>query len=456
MKLDYCSLFSKKNFYILFAIVLVLKIALICGMFYKDPGLLISPDSTDYINFAKQFVSQGLLIPDVTTSPAGLNEIGPGYPLLMSFFYLFIDSILLQVIINVVMGHLISFFAYKIGLLLFKNHVLSFIAAAAVMLNPTIVFYSRVVLKESITGFLFIWLIYLIILYFIDGKEGVSFKSYLWRILGAGALSTYLIHTDERFIIHIFLIMLIIILFHSVRFRKRLLIAVSYGAFILLLSVPWAARNNVVFGRPIFLSYRTASYSDSLFSKLGYEWKEIVAPINTSHIYGSISISEAAIDSIAAGLSPSSVRLRAEENIRLGLDNGVRPHGFSTMRRYLSNFSEFFKLVDLDNDFRASGYKFSKEWPLHQNVASLLSWGIFIPGFIVALLIAYRNRIIIFMFLLIAMHASFHIFIAYVVYRYRTPVTPFVILGGVYGYWLLHTMWRQKSVEKLSTEGVEL
>ncbi|MCD4828193.1 MAG: hypothetical protein K8R90_02020 [Candidatus Cloacimonetes bacterium] len=446
------ALFSKKNFYILFAVVLVLKLVLLFGVHIKSPDFFRSVDSIAYTNFAEQLISQGLLMPDVTTNPLGLDTIGPGYPLLIVFFFLFSDSLLILTFVNVVLAHLVSLFTYKIGLLLFKNNFFPFLAAVTVMFNYKAMFYSYRVLKESLAGFLFIWLIYLVILFFIVRKDEYSLRSYFWRIVGIGALSTYLIHTDERFIVHVLSIMLIIILFHSVRYRQRILIAVSYGALVLLLSVPWAARNNAVFGRPIFLSYRTAPYSDPLCSKLGFEWKSIEYSVPASHVYGTISISEAAIDSIAAGLNPTSLSTQTIHHIRLGLEKGIRPHQFSPAQLYWTNFIEFFKIVDFRDDYRASGFLFSGSWSLRHTAASLLCMGIYLPGFIFALLFAHRNRIIMFMLILTAVHGFYHVFFAYVITRYRIPIEPFVVLVGIYGYWQLYTMKRQHSEKKLTEE----
>ncbi|MCD4651255.1 MAG: hypothetical protein K8S56_05650 [Candidatus Cloacimonetes bacterium] len=455
------SMFSRKNFYIFFAIILVMKIIFACGVFYKNPDYVTLPDSGDYSNFARQILAQGVFVPDVTTNPLGLAEIAPGYPLLMSFFYLFSDSPLLQVIFNVIMSHLISLFAFKIGLLLFKNNALSFLSATMVMLSPMIMYYSLIILKEPTSSLLFIWLIYLIILYYIVGKKEYSLKTYIWHIVGIGAITTFLIHTDERFVIHILLIMIVILIFDSSSIKMRILTVISYGVLIILLSLPWAIRNHSVYGRPMFLSCRTAPYSDVLLTKLGFEWEnKNRLPLDCfprgCNAYTSIQISDAVLDSIEAGFIPTSLDLRAVEHIIMGLEVGIRPYQFSDIHRYWSNFIEFFRIADFENDFRASGFVFTAPWSLKHNIISIFVCAIVLPGFIIALFITIKNRIILFMMLLIAWHAFYHIFIEYAEDRYRIPLSPLITIISMYGYWMVYLKWQQYSNNKKITKGVDL
>lgn len=179
---------------------------------------------------------------DNSYSPS--NVFPPGYPILMSGLRFFTDSIFLQKILN---GLFLLFSSILMFFFLKKNKAsssLAFIASAAMLLNYQVLHFSTMMMSEM--SFLLFSLLTLWFISKVDEKEPFWKNPFFYLSILTAAYGYHIRTQGIALIAAIFLFYL---------FTKKWKQAITFGGGIIICSLPWMIRNNLLnLGQSRYLS----------------------------------------------------------------------------------------------------------------------------------------------------------------------------------------------------------
>jgi 4-amino-4-deoxy-L-arabinose transferase-like glycosyltransferase len=200
---------------------------------FGDAGLAYG-DASGYLTLVNNLLTHGKfsLFDTPPFHPDGY--LTPGYPLLLTFFRLFTAKLWPVGLSQVILGSCTAFLIYRLGSL--WNKRIGFIAAIIFALEPTIAFWTPVILTEVVFTFLLVLSFYLILSGLKNGRWGL----YFWGgfVLGLDAL----VRPSAQYIFYLFVLLSVVFLIArdwKKRLIRLLIFIVIFGATI----APWAMRN---------------------------------------------------------------------------------------------------------------------------------------------------------------------------------------------------------------------
>jgi len=361
------------------------------------------------------------------------STIGPGYPLIVALNFLIsgLDKFWFLIFVQCLMGTLTVLVVYKLAFKMSNNKIVAFLSGLWLSIYIQYIWYTPWVLKETLVFILFPCSIYLAIK--IRDSLELASKETIFFIL----CFTYLIHSDERYIIFLpFILLFILVPFNY--FKKRLLTLFVLLIGIIVFMLPWLYRNYLVYNRPVILTVRTTVLTDKF---LGYEplWSYEKSYNSLTKQYrirtGSektIPIYKSIVDSLLSGkqIKSTEENIYGLNNIKEQVSKGNIPVPFNKVKRFWSYFKAFWQPCNFKGNFTGSGYRYEAPWNMRLNITSILQYGILLPFFIYGIYIIFKNKnqIGIFLFVIIFIHAFVHIFITWSNTRYRLPIDSFIII----------------------------
>jgi hypothetical protein len=224
-----------------------------------------------------------------------------------------------------------------------------------------------------------------------------------WRRLGAAALIfVALVHTDARFLFHLpFVAAYLLVAVGGITRGMR-----SAAAFLLVFllgMIPWQLRNLAAYDAFVLVNTRT-----------------VVAPV--PWLEGSKEAAQ-----------------RHKPTSRVPEEGGRVLAG---ARRVLWDFAEFYRAFRFRGEVLNNSTAWDKPWSAVHNLSSILTYGVFLPFFVIAAWLVVRKRMVAASILLIPVvaHTLLHL-IKFSRVRYRAPVEPLILILAVYGMAWLRQWW---------------
>ena len=401
---------------ILFSIAVVVRSAAAYWI-YSRSGTSGWSDAFEYIHYGQQ-IAGGNWMPQWQNP---FMDVGPAIPLLIAFFVLLFNcSIIPFFVYNIIITSLMVPVLYSLSKELFNEKVGWLIALWGLFFVEANK-YAPTVLKEP-TLLLFFPLTLLLLL--------KSFKSPKpLKYIGLASLSfSWLIHTDERFFVYLPFLAVLLFLKKDSQITSPLKRACCWSVFVLVLMLPWGIRNYYVFDQMVLLSPRVTAITSKFYGK------------NFAATSSHFSNDEVRQDLIQQRYA------RAQE---FGEEHGIKPREFGKIEAKVKAFIHFWQPSFIKPTYIQYGYR-SQMWSTKHNVASLLSYGFFLPfylfGFI--LLIKKKNQIGFYIAFIPVLHSLLHAYMVWPLERYRTPVTFIIVMIGIYAMTELVESYRRQPRQK--------
>jgi len=314
----------------LFAIAFGVRI-LYAALVGTDPSINPHPVTSE-MRYALE-ISSGF---DWITQP--YSPQAPGYPLLLGMLFLLTGKhAWTAIVLQAVLGGFLVLIAYRLGKLVGSVGV-GLISAVWLALYVHHVHFSSLLVRDAFSGFLLAALVLVLAL---------PFKRMRYSLLGGG-LYALLVHTDPQYILLFPLIAAYILVFTARYLVINLQYLFLFTSFALILSLPWSARNYVVYKQFVPVSLEAVRYVSPVKEKL-----------------------PAKIRQVARGSRAPVSRGRLE--------------------RMKANAIEFWRVVKRGEAEGAQGAG-AGGWSLRHNPISIASYGLLLPFFIFGVAAAFIRR----------------------------------------------------------------
>jgi hypothetical protein len=410
---------SRKLMLALLAMGVVIRLGLAIYAYQTQAHTKLA-DDIGYLRYGESVLEQGMLLLDIDR--ISHYFIGPVIAYYLALIIVFFGSNWLAIFIaNALVSSMICYLIYEFC----RRYICSQTAVLALFWSIFYIPQIKFIVSAGKGLLLALWVMLLI---FYLMKSASDRKLSLLFIISL--VFTLLIHTDERYLMYIFpVVVLVYILPDKQPPGIRLKSAGLLIGFVTLLMIPWLIRNYHVYDKIIILTPRTAHITDRIF---GYEQEDYLEEAWLDRLY----LDEAQIDSVVAGQKTrfDNGRPILKEQIA-AMKEGNIPYTFSAAEERWSRFKMLWKPVAFKGYYFRGGYRF-KQHSLKHNLAYGLCYGILIPFMIIGFIRFFiEKRKIFWTFLLILLtHTLIHVlFIPYTQERYRMPVSSLVIIAGIYG-----------------------
>ena len=427
----------KNPLFILVCIALLIRL-LFGIIMYINNGTSKFVDDWDYISYAKNILSQGIWIPDISKLYSNSHLVGPGFPLIIAaLFFVFGENYLVVILLNVLLSTVTVLLIFFLGKEIFNEKV-GLLASGWATFYVLFFKYIPTLLKEVLIIFLFLSAVYLFIKE--TKRSRVSWKSFFPIIIYA-----FLIHVDERYFTYFPLFILSFVFLDNISFKNGIKKATLFFLMVCMLMVPWFIRNYIVYGnRVVILTERTARFTDKIF---GYD--PLLSHYGSKNKkYAEFKWDESLIDDILAGRDVTGLKGKRYRSLQEGLRQGYIPSEFNTFERWKSNFIEQWRPCRFKAGYIKSGITFvGGSWSLKHNITVGLSYGLLLPFFLLGgfLIIKYNNKYGIFLLVIILVNTFIHVVITGKE-RYRIPIDPYIIIVAFYGIYQIYLKFKSKSL----------
>jgi len=269
-------------------------------------------------------------------------------------------------------------------------------------LNFSIIRLNHQILKEPYVVIL-VPLITLLLIFMYKGSRTLK------NTILSSLLFSLLIHIDERFVVYIPVVLLVLLLSKSV--KSRITCTIIWITVLAISMIPWTIRNYYQFGEIVILTPRTTAI--------------------TSRLWGTEAVGmHFSDDSTKDGLNEHRLARAQEAADDLGIE--VREHG--RFERYYMAFYHYWKPVYLKTNFIQYGFRPVK-WSLSHNLSGLIFYGMFLPFYVLGLFYAWirRNYPILILATIPLLHSLLH---TWPLERYRIPMNSLLVLVAL---WFIYT-----------------
>lgn len=421
--------FIRKNFvWLLFLASFLIRLFYSINYFAKN-GTNEFMDDLEYLSFAEQIVEQGVLLPNPSAIYGNGFLVGPGWPMVIALFKTVFGSTLWPVfILNCLFGSLSVVLLYKLGKLIYSEN-LGLILGFWALTYIQFIKFGPTLLKENFAQFLVISIVWYLF-HRLQLKRKFFFDFLFILYLG------FAVNVDERYLTFIPFILLGFLFMGQGNWKHRVPSTLFYSFIFLLLQLPWTIRNNMVYGRPILVSLRTAKFTDPLF---GYNNDTLsfmggfkkLSPYNRSELW----YYELLADSISMGYKIDGKKAKFAPQMEEAFANGIRFRTYSKSESFLVELFEFFRPFRFKHGMVANGYRYEKKWQPLNNIVMILYYGIFLIFIPFGFFWLYLNNrsILLVISLTILVHTFVHLILAFVRIRYRFPIDGLLVLIGLIG-----------------------
>ncbi|MGD8779526.1 MAG: glycosyltransferase family 39 protein [Ignavibacteria bacterium] len=390
--------YQREILVVLFVIALILRIVAY-NLFIDSYGTDFG-DSAEYQDMGYQ-IAEGNWNPRLGDGPM---VVAPGIPLIVAASkLLFGDGIFPTVILNIILTSLAVFVLYYIGSWLF-NWQVGLLLALWVAVYYEAIKFSMFTHKEAVIFFIFPFTI-LFLLKSLD-------KEFSLKYIFLSALSfNLLIHVDERFVVYLLIFPLVYFINHnSLKIINKTKPCFAWVTLVLLMMIPWTIRNYYVFDQVVILSPRTTVFTAKIWGKV----------LDDAHFTGELSK-----DKIR-----DYVIRKAEKYEK---EYGLHPRIFGKTEARIKAFFNYWQPTYFDPHLTTTGYRIV-HWSTRMNIASIFYYGIYLPFYIIGILLLIRRKHYIALFLaaIPVLHSLLHAYMIWTVWRYRSPMDFIVAMIGIW------------------------
>lgn len=334
--------------------------------------------------------------------------VGPVLPLLIAFFKLvFGNPVVPFFFYNIVMGSLMVPVLYFLGREVFSRRV-GWIMALWGLLYIEAFKYLPHLAKES-TLFLFLPLTILLVI-----RSAGTGK--LFRLTVLAALSySWLIHSDERFIIYLPLLVGLFFIYNkSGNSPNATIKSLIWVGVVILTMIPWTVHNYRVHDQLVILTPRTTAFTSKL-------WGE--------------NLEKAASHFTDSNVRDAIIESRRERAEGFGMDHGKKPYEYGLWEARFKAFQHFWQPTYFRLHFIQYGFR-TEMWSLRHNAASIIFYGIFLPFYLAGLALLIRRKAwpALLISLIPIIHSIMHAYMVWPLERYRSPITFIIVMVGVWAF----------------------
>ena len=238
-------LYNKSYYFLIFLPL----IALFYFIFWFLEHKIIGGDAQNYLESARNILNHGIFSDDQIEIPEPSFYRPPFYSFYISIlFKLFGNNIYIiqisQIILHIISSMMIAKIALQLNL---KSYLLIFFLAIVCPFN---LFYTTVVLSETLSSFFFIIIFYLLIV--VKGK----FKFFL-----VGLFAGFLALTRDIYILLIFFILFHYLIFFKENHYSKLVSIILLCLAFLVVITPWTIRNYLISEKFVLISEGRLGYS---------------------------------------------------------------------------------------------------------------------------------------------------------------------------------------------------
>lgn len=443
MKINEVKTFYESNeksiLWITILIFLALRVFYIFAFGNFDKSTFL--DASGYNEYAKTIVSG--------TEWLSQNEFlgykrEPGYPLFVATVYAIfgIESFLAVYLIQALLGTLMLCIVYRIAYLSVRSKAVSYIS---LVWAGFYIFYLRWVgelLRETMVYFLLAYFVFLFLKFFNDKHFRLS------RIFWMSLVYTALIHTDGRYLFYA-PFLAIPFLMYTKPFWHAIKQYVLFGLFVVLLTLPWTARNYFAYGDVIIVSYYTLNLTGGELSARNelFDTSEIkkAAPSLHYNRHNENYPTGTERELILQGTNPNN---RSASEIR-AIKQGKRA-ATSFLGRKWYFFKKMWSPVYFGGAYAPFPMAYFEEgYSKGHNLVSLLQYGLLLPFAIIGMLfiLVKKKRVAYLIVFVTIIHMLLHL-LTFGIERYRHPVDAFIIIISMYGVMMLLAFARSRFPSK--------
>lgn len=405
-------------------------------LFYENEVWEKFADDNSRLAYSEYIIENGFLSEierfDITRKE---TLFAPFLPAIMSVKILLLGYNWLPLfLLNAIIGSLLCLVIYKISRFYF-NEEISLLAAAWAALYPNYIRYIGTAGNEPWIV-LFFALSFLFAIKLIENREiNIS------NLIALALFVVLLFHTDERYLTYIPLFVLLLLAGQG-SFILKLKKIVLFSIFLILLSLPWQIRNNIVYNDFVIVTCRTTSLTKHFINH-----REEV--LFYDHTPNRSYLSYSQLDSIQKGLLTSFPNGKPIYPGQIeAIKEGNVPYAFNTKEKIFSRLYFLWVPFKFHDNYRITGYAFNPAWSLKHNLMTGLSYGLLLPFALLAFVFLIRKKRWKKVYLfgsIIVFHTLIHItFIPYTRDRYRHPIDFIIIILGIYGIFILYDLIKSR------------
>lgn len=350
----------------------------------------------------------GDLYPDA--SGLGYMHTAPLYPMIIALcIKIFGTAIFPMFVLNSLIGALFVWLVYKIGVSLFSHKVGLFIAIWGA-LNYNMMRNGFSTLKEP---FIFLFITGLALTLINIWKDKRSWFNVVWHSL----MTIALIHIDERYIYYVPFFAIILVVVSSKKEKIKHL--VLYSLLSVALMIPWTVANYKQYDQIVILTPRVNSSLQKVLGEDMLPTPKLIVKARAERGLGELD--EFATTSL--------------EHRTLITEDGREIVWSNSIGWYVRGFFEHMRPTYFmgTNVYIVDGWGFRK-WSLFHNVNGILFYGIFLPFYLIGLVLSAikKEYIWVMMLLLPIIHGVMHAVVPLPLERYRLTFDFVVVLGAIY------------------------
>lgn len=422
----------KKHLIIIFCVALFVRIC-VSFVAYKTNAQDKWSDDLLYLDYTKTLINEGINFSLFVESVyiEWYDYIGPGIGILnYPIVCLFPNNCLMIFVFVSVIGSFIPIMIFLISHKLFNKSIALLSAYWSVFYILYLKFIPTMGKETWMSLFLLIN-VYFVFLLTDNNRDRKIVKQILVYFTSAIVMA-FSILFDERFFVFI-LVFPILLLFYNKPFFNGFKIALVYSILVLLFLLPWNIRNYQRYDKVVIISKRTEHLTDRV---LGYKNQDSGLMDDICALYGRYYIHDYQIDSVISGKKTvTDGGSEISEEMKLAMKNGYLPHPFKWYEAIWSRLKEFWRPLDLSNEYQKTGYCFNGKWSFRHNASTFLSYGILLPFFILGLfkLFKQEKKIFTILFLTIVVYCIIHVAtICFTTWRYRVPIDSLIMIIAFY------------------------
>lgn len=380
---------------------------------YKANGTTLWNDDWEYFSMGKQ-IAAGNWAPMLDGSR--YMQVGPILPILIAIFIKTLGTPNVGIFVyNIIVTSLVIPVLYYLGKDLFNRKVGWLLAIWGVAFMD-FYRYNPYLLKEP-TVFFFLPLT---LFFLIRAIKNINNLKY---IIFSAFSFCWLIHADERYFFYFPIFAFIFCLKKPFILQQTFRYISLWTCIVFLLMLPWAVHNYKVFGQVVIISPRTTAFTSKIWGKdysgLHFNNKEPLGNYNNE-------------------LSD----YKNDKNVE---NYGITPHEYKGSELYARSFINFWQPAFFKATYIQYGARLVK-WSWKHNLLSLVFYGIFIPLYLlgIILLIIEFNPLGLFVGIIPIIHSLIHTYMIWTIERYRSPIVFIVVMIGTYAIFKLYSKLKKE------------
>lgn len=433
------------------------------GDFLKTRNMLpvFGPDSEGYYQAAKNFLEYGQFSLSEREPLLPMSFRTPGYPFFVVLIWYIFGNVQVLIFIQFIISAISAVFIYRLARKLLTDK-LAIVVSVVAFLEPSVAYYSGLLLSETLFTFFLVFAVYIFINIFLQEKTKSFF---LFLAVGFILGLATLVKPVAQFLPIVFVTCGFVWLILNKKSRSAPYLLLVFVGFIVVVS-PLLVRNHVVFNEwsvSSVASYNLYNYNAPMF----YSYKEQVSfedgrnyfrgkvkveeQLMMMSLYKSRELKTAALEYISTDW-PGYIKFHFIKSLPFFFTDGLRDMGqqVGLNNQSLPNISDYILKKDVVGLIKAL---ITSPLNMILFIGGAMFWGVIILGMIFCLFDfkqGLKNNWLAVIFLIIIV--CYFGFLTGPVSnaRFRVPVTPLMFIAAFYGYNFIIHIFKNREIKQKS------